>query len=744
MLSACGGGGGVNSSGTTPVVTPTPSPTPAPTPAPTPTPTPAPTAEDAKSAAAVGMKADYAYARGITGKGVTIAIVDTGIDRDGPEFAGRISADSTGFDQKVARCATCPGETIRFELDDKDGHGSKTAAVAAGARDGNGMHGVAYDATILALKISGPNLEGVAAGSTGPIPESDAPNVALIAPAIRYAIDKGAFVISMSINGSGGGEQMAADLKSAMDLVRGGNRLFVESVANNVGEDSFSGKVAENLVGKDLSNKDWFLFGVRVDANLQPPSGNGTPGALADRTLSVVASNVATVDQNGQQVVVTGNSFAAPGIAGAAALLKQYWPQLGGKEISRIVLDTATDLGAPGVDQVYGVGLLNVEKAMQAQAPATSFAAARTVLARYSSLVVSAPFGGAAGAADLGSRTSTMTVFDRYGRDYLMTAPSGIRARSSGLLAGGLAASASPYLLRSSSWSDARLGFASTTTGPWQAAASGRPAMVAFSPAVGQTVTLGANVAVGPGGSSSLAGSYLRGAIGQPVGLSSQWTIGGWSASFASGSSIAATPSSFRRGSRSRESGLHTVAISTPFGVGLEVSEIIERGQVLGLRDDAGAGAAGARTVLATTTLRRNVAGVQLSGRATVGSSSPTDAVAGVRFDGRIVSTAFAIEGARLLLGGLATLGLSSPLRVERARASLLVPVAYDLMSGALAEERRTFDLSPMARELDLEVGWSTALAPSSTLRVGVARAFDAGHVRGASDVAAFFNFVIR
>ncbi|MEJ8629492.1 hypothetical protein P0F65_05955 [Sphingomonas sp. I4] len=65
-------------------------------------------------------------------------------------------------------------------------------------------------------------------------------------------------------------------------------------------------------------------------------------------------------------------------------------------------------------------------------------------------------------------------------------------------------------------------------------------------------------------------------------------------------------------------------------------------------------------------------------------------------------------------------------------------------MSGALAEESRTFDLSPTARELDLELGWSTALAPSSTLRFGVARAFDAGHVRGGSDVAAFFNLVVR
>jgi hypothetical protein len=74
----------------------------------------------------------------------------------------------------------------------------------------------------------------------------------------------------------------------------------------------------------------------------------------------------------------------------------------------------------------------------------------------------------------------------------------------------------------------------------------------------------------------------------------------------------------------------------------------------------------------------------------------------------------------------------------------VLLPVSYDLMSGALVDERRTFNLSPSARELDLELGWTTALAQASTLRVGVARAFDAGHVRGATDTAAFIAVVLR
>ncbi len=100
----------------------------------------------------------------ITGEGVTIAIVDTGTTVR-PRVRGRISADSTAFAQKIARCRDLPRD---------DPVSNSTTGTARhqdrrrrrGARHGNGMHGVAYDATILALKISGPNLDGVSAGST--------------------------------------------------------------------------------------------------------------------------------------------------------------------------------------------------------------------------------------------------------------------------------------------------------------------------------------------------------------------------------------------------------------------------------------------------------------------------------------------------------------------------------------------------------------------------------------------------
>lgn len=703
----------------------------APAPVPAPTPTPASSADAAEyraSGAVVIAKAAYAYDRGITGKGVTIAVIDTGVNRGTPEFAGRISPDSTGFEQRVARCGTCPGETLpAYAIDDRQGHGTQVASVALAARDGFGPQGLAPDATLLALKIVGADLSGQTAGSTGPIPESGNANAALIAPAIRYAVEKGAFVSVLSLNGFATG-QLAVDQRAAMDQVRLADRLFVQSVSNATGEDSFTGQIAENLVGADGTNREWFIFAVGVDRNGTPRSANGNAGPLADRMLAAGGNDVQVVDGNGAYVSVTGNSFAAPAVAGAAALLKQYWPQLGGRAVTRILLDTATDAGAPGVDQVYGAGILNVERAMRAQAPASSLAAADAVLTRFSSLTTSAPFGGSTAATALNVRVAAMTVFDRYGRDYSMTASSGVRARSSGLLAGAMTAT-NRSAWRAAEIDAARFGFASNV-GARMSTSSNAPAIVSFSPGPGQRLTLGANVGVG--GGSGLTGHVLRGIASMPVGGTAAWSVDGWGASFASGAS---------RDGRARQ---RMIGLDTPLGLGVELSEVVERGRLLGMAGEATLGLAGARTTLATLTFRRSFAGVDLAARATASSTRAAGGSDLMRFDGGLTGAAFSLEGGRALFGGRATIGLSSPLRVERARAVLLAPVSFDLVTGALATRTIAVDLAPDARELDLELGWSTALAPNSSLRFGVARAFDAGHVAGASDTAGFVTIAIR
>ena len=151
LLTACGGGG--TNSTPSPAPTPTPTPTPAPTPSPTPTPgqspTPLPvplafnTSEFRRSDGPLQHNAAYAWNLGWSGQGVTIAIVDTGIDVTSPEFAGRISGASRDmFDATSTR-----------GFNATDDHGTNVAMVAAAARDNTGILGIAWNATILALRI---------------------------------------------------------------------------------------------------------------------------------------------------------------------------------------------------------------------------------------------------------------------------------------------------------------------------------------------------------------------------------------------------------------------------------------------------------------------------------------------------------------------------------------------------------------------------------------------------------------
>ena len=60
----------------------------------------------------------------------------------------------------------------------------------------------------------------------------------------------------------------------------------------------------------------------------------------------------------------TGTSFAAPRVTGAAALVRHKFPNLTASQLKQVLLQTATDLGAEGVDEIYGHGKLNVQGAL--------------------------------------------------------------------------------------------------------------------------------------------------------------------------------------------------------------------------------------------------------------------------------------------------------------------------------------------------------------------------------------------
>ncbi len=85
---------------------------------------------------------------------------------------------------------------------------------------------------------------------------------------------------------------------------------------------------------------------------------------LMDRFLVAPGEMILMPDGQGGYVRLSGTSFAAPLVTGAAALVKGEWRWLQAGDIAEVLLSTTQDLGAPGVDPVYGRGLLDVQAAM--------------------------------------------------------------------------------------------------------------------------------------------------------------------------------------------------------------------------------------------------------------------------------------------------------------------------------------------------------------------------------------------
>lgn len=142
--------------------------------------------------------------------------------------------------------------------------------------------------------------------------------------------------------------------------------------------------------------------------------------------LVAPGENIYSTLPNGGFGSMSGTSMATPVVAGAAALLQARWPALKNapETLARILLTSATDLGAPGVDDVYGYGLLNVANAFVATGTITIVSTSGTTTpltptspttskgrARKTS-VSPGTFGG------LEAALGSVTVFDQFGRDF--------------------------------------------------------------------------------------------------------------------------------------------------------------------------------------------------------------------------------------------------------------------------------------------------------------------------------------
>ncbi len=405
FLSACGDAGGSVAS--------TPTPTPAASPTPTPvvaTPTPTinyNTDEYRRSNAAVQAQALAAYNAGATGQGVTVGVIDSGVNAASLEFAGRISSLSRDF-------ASTRG------IGDEGGHGTAVSDVLLGAKNDSGIHGVAFNATLLVLRTDTPG--SCATGSMG-TDQGCSHNDNTIAAALDAATTANARVVNMSL----GGSPANSTLRAAINRATAAGVIIVISAGNDGVRMPMMANEVDALaaIASDPVAHGLVIVAGATNASNGLADFSNKAGANAAYYLAALGVSVRAVDQTGTSYLYSGTSFSAPVIAGAVALLAQAFPNLTGAQIVSLLYRTADDRGVAGVDAVYGNGEINLARAF---APQGALSLGNSPVAV--SLTSNATLGAAMGDAAKGGLGGV--VRDEYGRDYAVDLGGTIR-RSAGL-----------------------------------------------------------------------------------------------------------------------------------------------------------------------------------------------------------------------------------------------------------------------------------------------------------------------
>ena len=268
-----------------------------------------------------------------TGAGVTVAVVDSGVDSDHPQLRPR-GAVLRGEDFHLI--GDLPGDF------DCDSHGTAVASIiAARAVPKVGFAGLAPGATILPVRVSD---RGYTEG--GGVEMIDP---AVLARGIWYAVDHGADVLNLSLAGAGDDPLIRDAVAHAVE-----KDVVVVAAAGNGQEGAtqqrsypagYDGVLGVGAVGESGQRLPSSQIGPQVDLV--------APGA------AVLAATRAGGHQYWQ-----GTSFAAPFVAATAALVRSAWPELTARQVADRLIATATPApGGPG-SAAYGAGLINPFRAV--------------------------------------------------------------------------------------------------------------------------------------------------------------------------------------------------------------------------------------------------------------------------------------------------------------------------------------------------------------------------------------------
>lgn len=256
---------------------------------------------------------------------IVIAVIDSGVKLDHPEFAGRLTP---GYDFV---------NNDEF-ADDDMGHGTHVAGIIAAALDnGQGVAGVCPNCRLMPVKVLNENNMGT---------------WSQLAKGILYAVDNGAQVLNLSLGAEVSSETLAAAVQYALD-----HDVVVVAAAGNMGSDvpfypaALDGVIAVGAITNTTERWARSNFGPNIDLV--------APGSLIYSTY---------YDLNnlyGGYTYMSGTSMAAPFVSGVAGLLLSANRELSAQQVYESLLAGAVDLGAAGWDVDYGYGMVSAMAALQ-------------------------------------------------------------------------------------------------------------------------------------------------------------------------------------------------------------------------------------------------------------------------------------------------------------------------------------------------------------------------------------------
>lgn len=265
------------------------------------------------------------------GQGLTIAILDTGVDATHPDLVSRLVRGWNFFNNSA-------------DTSDAYNHGTKVAGSAAAAMNNSiGVAGVSGQTMIMPLRISDASGYG---------------SWAAMAQALTYAADHGARVANISFSSAA---TSASVLSAAQYMKDKGGLVFVS--AGNTGATSTAQATKSAIV-------------VAATDSTDARAGYSTYGPVV--SLSAPGSAIYTTLPGGAYGAVSGTSFASPITAAVAALVMAANPALSSTQVENILFSTAGDLGTAGRDDYYGHGRVDAAAAVQAAINAKTVAPSDT------------------------------------------------------------------------------------------------------------------------------------------------------------------------------------------------------------------------------------------------------------------------------------------------------------------------------------------------------------------------------